>query len=379
VYADPRAARLGQFLFYDARFSASGDVSCATCHDPARGFADGKHFGQARGPVLERHTPSLWIAAYNRWFFWDGRADSLWSQALKPLEEPREHGATRLGIAHALHADADLRRAYEELFGPLPPLDDAARFPPAGRPVPDAPDDPQARAWAGMEPADQAAVDLVFANTGKALAAYERLLVSRAAPFDAFVAGVRAGDLYQQLALSQEARGGLRLFVGKARCVLCHSGPNFTDREFHDNRVPPLKPGPRLDAARYDGIPLVQAVPFIGVGAFSDAPEGEARDKVGFLLRAGHNWSEFKTPTLRNAVLTAPYMHQGQLATLDDVLAYYNTLATAVPSHHQGERTLVPLDLGPQELSDLRAFLESLVDARIAPELLRQPPTPYLP
>ena len=374
---DPGAARLGQFVFFDPRFSGSGKVSCATCHVPEKSFTDGKHFGEGAA-VLERHTPSLWNVAYNRWFFWDGRADSLWAQALQPVEEPREHGISRLAVAHTLYDDADLRRGYEDVFGPLPELGDVARFPPVGRPLPDTAQ-PDGRAWDGMAPEDRGAVDRVFANFGKALGAYERLLVSRAAPFDEFVAAVRAGKLYEQLALTPGARHGLKLFVGEARCVLCHSGPNFTDKEFHDNRVGPLLGGTRLDAGRYDGIPRVQADPFNGLGAFSDAPQGEAEAKVRYLLRAGHNWSEFKTPSLRNVVLTAPYMHQGQLATLDDVLQHYNTLEHAVPSHHQGERTLVPLNLSADELADLREFLESLTDAKLAPELLAQPPTPYLP
>jgi cytochrome c peroxidase len=117
---DPRAARLGQWLFFDKRLSAGGTVSCASCHQPERAFSDGKHFGEIEGEagkVQDRHTPSLFNVAYNRWFFWDGRADSLWAQALRPLEEPREHATSRLAIAHALARDPDLKRAYEETFG----------------------------------------------------------------------------------------------------------------------------------------------------------------------------------------------------------------------------------------------------------------------
>jgi cytochrome c peroxidase len=370
---DPRAARLGQYLFFDPRFSASGKVACATCHQPALGFADGKHVGDAGfegAKPLERHTPSLYNVAFNRWWFWDGRSDSLWSQPLRPLEEPREHATTRLEVAHALHADPALARAYGAIFGALPELADAQRFPPKGKPG-DATFD-------AMAPADRLAVDRVFANFGKAVAAYERRLVARAAPFDEFVAGVRTGDVERQRALSPAAREGLRLFVGAARCVRCHSGATFSDREFHDNRVPTLTGEPRRDAGRHDGIPKVQADPFNGTGEFSDAREGAAQDKLRFLLRTGDSWSEFKTPTLRNVALTAPYMHQGQFATLDEVLAYYNTLERAVPSHSP-ERTLQPLNLSADQLAALREFLGSLTDARLDPELLRPPPTPSLP
>ena len=119
VSGDPRAARLGQFLFFDTRLSANGSVACVTCHDPDRGWADGETL--ARGVhALERHSMSLWNAAYHRWYFWDGRADSLWAQALEPLEHPNEHGTTRLACAHLVHDDDELRAAYEEVFGPLP-------------------------------------------------------------------------------------------------------------------------------------------------------------------------------------------------------------------------------------------------------------------
>jgi cytochrome c peroxidase len=129
----------------------------------------------------------------------------------------------------------------------------------------------------------------------------------------------------------------------------------------------------------YDGVTAVQADPFNGVGAYSDQPDGAARDKVGYLLRAGHNWSEFRTPTLRNVLLTAPYMHQGQVDDLDAVIAHYDTLRDAVPTHHQGERTLEPHELTPDERVDLREFLETLTDARLDAALLQQPATPSLP
>jgi cytochrome c peroxidase len=382
VADDPRAARLGQFLFFDRRFSSSGQVACATCHQPDHAFTDAKQLGDAglgelrpEGSAkasgrLDRHTPSLFDVAYQRWFFWDGRADSLWAQALRPLEDPREHATSRLAIAHALADDADLSRAYTELFGPLPELGDARRFPPKGKPG-DA-------AFDAMAPGDRAAIDRVFANFGKAVEAYERRLVSRDAPFDQFVAAVRAGDAAKQRhSLSAAAREGARLFVGAARCVRCHSGPNFTDREFHDNRVPTLTGEPRRDAGRQNGIATVLADPFNGTGACSDAPNGPADEKLRYLSRVGDHWSEFKTPSLRNVAVTAPYMHQGQFATLDEVLDYYNSMERAVPSHSP-ERTLQPLHFQRDQLAALRAFLESLTDVKLDPALLVKPASPLL-
>src|SRR4029077_12353158 len=166
------AAALGQFLFFDTRFSANSKVSCATCHQPARGFSDGQPLETALGRGT-RNTPTLLNAAFNHWFFWDGRADSLWSQALQPLENPREVGGDRLHIAHLIAGDERLSAAYQRVFGKLPPLADTARFPAHARPDPD-PQSAAARAWQAMEPADRTEVNRVFSNLGKAIEAYER-------------------------------------------------------------------------------------------------------------------------------------------------------------------------------------------------------------
>ncbi|MEM7307871.1 MAG: cytochrome c peroxidase [Planctomycetota bacterium] len=375
---DERAARLGRFLFFDRRLSKSGEVACATCHAPDRGWSDGRQLATGEGD-LQRHSMTLLNVAYNRWFFWDGRADSLWAQALQPLEDPREHGGSRLEVAHLLHGDPQLREAYTEVFGALPELSDAARFPRRGRPVPDDAAHPDAKAWASMSPADRAAVDAVFVNVGKALAAFERGIVSRGSRFDVFVEGLVEHDPEKQRALSASERNGLKLFVGRAGCSVCHAGPNFTDREFHNTRVPPLagaeKPG-RADPGRYAGIDLVAESPFRGTGAFSDAPAGAAEDKLAYLLKSGHTWGEFKTPSLRDASRTAPYMHRGQFATLGEVLRFYNTLEGAAPAQHAAERILVPLGLSEAELADLAAFLDALAGSPLPEHLRRQPAFP---
>jgi cytochrome c peroxidase len=374
VEDEPAAARLGQALFFDTRFSKNGTISCASCHEPARAFTDGR----ARALGLEdvrRNTPALWNAAHNRWFFWDGRKDSLWSQALAPLEDPAEHGGSRLQFAHLVAGDARLRAAYERVFGPLPDLGDPERFPPRGRPVPGFPEHPLARAWNAMTAPDRDRVDRVFANLGKALAAYQRRLVSRRAPFDVFVEGLREGDAAKQTVLAPAARRGLALFVGKARCVTCHAGPHFSDLEFHDDRVPPpAEDGPSAvpDLGRFEGIALVLDDPFNGLGRHSDDLEA-GRTRLAYLVRTSHNRRELKTPTLRNVALTAPYMHAGQLATLADVVRFYSTLEAALPPHPE-EKLVEPLGLTPSEQAELVAFLESLTDAALAPELLRPPP-----
>jgi cytochrome c peroxidase len=376
---DPGAARLGQRLFHDARLSADGSVSCATCH-PAEGhFADGRQL--ARGlQQMTRHAPALWNVAYNRWFFWDGRADSLWSQALSPLEDPREHGTTRRAVVALLREDPDLRAEYERVFGPLP---DVAG--PAGAAGESGAAEATVTSGAsgasgasdgdGAAPADvPEAVTRVFVNAGKAIAAYERRLLSRRAPFDVFVEGLREDDPEKLAALSASAQRGLRLFVGRASCRLCHSGPELTDKEFHSTRVVPLREDLRKDPGRLEGIALVLDSPFNGRSPWSDDPQAGA-EKLAYLRAVPDNIGQFKTPTLRNVALTAPYMHQGQTATLRDALRHYSTFErTYDPNPGHFERMLVPLHLSEQELDDLLAFLESLTDVAIDPALLGPPP-----
>ncbi|HEV3028478.1 MAG TPA: cytochrome-c peroxidase, partial [Planctomycetota bacterium] len=260
----PEAAILGQAIFFDPRFSASSKVACATCHDPIRGFGDGKALTDLF--PIDRNIPSLWNVGYGRWFFWDGRADSLWSQALKPLENPREQGFSRLQVAHMLESDLRLRPLYEKVFGRLEDLHDLARFPFKGRPVPENPGSSLEKAWTGMAEADRLTVNRIFSNVGKALEAYERRLVSRRSPFDVFVEGLRTGDRAKIAFLSPSARLGLKIFVGKGNCRLCHSGPTFTDGEFHNLGIPPLRGGPT--PSRYGAIAEIQRDPFNGKTLF---------------------------------------------------------------------------------------------------------------
>ncbi len=331
VLGDEQAFMLGRALFYDPRLSAEGDTSCATCHDPTRDWTDGRRHlvGEFGGP---RDTPSLWNAALNRWQFWDGRSDSLWAQALSPIENPLEMGGDRAAVAALLAEDSQLTGLYEEVFGPMPAGD----------------------------------VDGVFANVGKAIAAFEALILTRETPFDRFVAGLASGDPEDLGALSEDARAGAKLFFGPARCHMCHHGPELSDREFHDIRVPSIGP---VEDGRYGGIAKVQQDPFNGLGEHSDDPVG-ARTKLSYLTRNPHQRGEWKTPGLRNVARTAPYMHSGIYPDLDSVLEHYSTLADAPPPVHPGgEQILVALDLSDQEKRSLLAFLEALSSP---------PPEPYL-
>lgn len=357
----PEAAQLGQRLFFDGRLSRGGTVSCATCHEPSKGFGD----GEALSPrfALDRNIPTLWNAAYHRWYFWDGRADSLWSQALKPIENPLEMASTRLQAVHAVLGDPVLRESYRRTFGEAPDLSDATRFPATG-----APGHPS---WSAMREGDRATVDRAFANLGKALAAYERRLLSRRSAFDVFVEGLKSGDAAKLAALSPSAREGLKLFVGKANCRLCHGGPAFSDGEFHNIGVPPSKGPPTPD--RFAAIAEVRKDPFNTKGAFSDDPAA-GREKLDYLIQSQDHWGQVKTPGLRNVARTAPYMHQGQFRTLKDAVEYYSTLTGMVQAGHHERVILLPLRLTDAEIGSLVAFLESLTDEQVDGRLLKPLP-----
>lgn len=368
------AALLGQRLFFDNRLSAGGRVSCASCHDPGRGWSNGQPLAIGERPA-RRHVPTLWNVAYGRWFFWDGRADSLWSQALEALESALDLGSNRLRIAHTVARDPGLRAAYEGVFGPLPDLADPARFPAEGRPDPDHPASPLHLSWSAMREEDRQAADRVYVNLGKALAAYQRQLISRNAPFDRFVAGLRRGDGAAPAVLSTSARRGLKLFVGKAQCRLCHSGPNFTDGEFHRLGVP--ERATFSDLARMRGIHLLLSNPWNSLGPWSDAPA--AGSPTRFLARGGHHgFNEWKTPTLRNVADTAPYMHNGRLATLTDVVRFYSTEA-GTPGSPPAEKIVRPLHLDSGEVADLVAFLRTLTGEPLDRALAEPIPDPARP
>ena len=375
VADDPAAARLGQFLFFDPRLSANGDVSCASCHDPGLGFADGKALAEGVG-TTGRHAPTVLDSAWNRWFFWDGRADSAWAQALGPVENPIEHGSSRLEVARHLHDDGDLRSAYEAIFGDLPPLDDTSRFPEgAARPDPANPDAAHNVAWSAMAEADRTAIDVVFANFGKAIAAYERRLVLGDSRFDAFVAAAVAGEDGAGT-LTDEEVAGLRTFIGPAGCTDCHFGPSLTNGEFHNIGLGPrdwLTP----DQGRWEGVDLVLTDPFNGQGAFSDAPDApEVDERLRWLGNSSNNLGAFKTPSLRTAALSPPYFHGGHFDTLAEVVDYYVALEEQ-PDYGHTEGTLTRLALTDEAKAELVAFLEALPGDLPSDELLEAPPDPF--
>lgn len=369
---DPDAAWLGRWLFFDTRLSASGTHSCATCHDPDLGFGDGQAFSQAAGTTT-RHSPTIWNTAWNDWMFWDGRADSHWAQALKPIEDPAEQATSRLAVVHLVAQDAELRLAYEGIFGPLPDLSDSARFPAQGKPTGD-PDDPLDQAWRAMAADDQHTVNVVFSNLGKAIAAYERQLIRGDAPFDRWVQGLQDGDPEKLAAISEQAVAGFELYRGQGNCHLCHAGPTFTNNSFHNVGLAWV-PGIRKDdLGRYDGIATLLEDPFNGLGAYSDDPDA-ALYKLGYLTQGADQLGQFKVPSLRNVALSPPYMHGGQLPTLTDVVRFYSELDQQ-PTWGHREDLLVPLEWDEAQIASVVAFLESLTGAEPDPMWMGPPASP---
>lgn len=351
VADDGQAARMGQRLFFDPRLSGNGEVSCATCHKPELRFTDGLAKARAIGQA-PRNTPSLVGAAYSPWLYWDGRKDSLWSQALSPLEDPAEHGGNRLDYARLIADDPGYRADYESLFGALPDLADHGRFPVAHGATDQEGVD---RAMASLAAADRRAVDTVFTNIGKTIAAYERTLTPEPTRFDRYVRALADNDPDTASALfSRDEVLGLRLFIGRGRCIECHNGPLFTNHEFHNTGVLSF-PGDVPDKGRIDGLRELRGDPFNCLGDFSDDPARDcpelrfARDGIELL-------GAVRTPSLRNLTDTGPYMHKGQHGALEEALAHYNRAPPAMIGHNEAK----PLGLGGWQLAQLEAFLDTL-------------------
>lgn len=305
------AAELGRTLFGDVLLSPTGTVACASCHEADRAFTDGRPTSPEGVLPVDRNAPSIVLASYSRWQLWDGRADSLWMQALLPMEDRREFGSSRLFVAHRVF-DA-YRVQYEASFGPLPPLGDTARFPPSGK--------PGDSAWAAMTAADQESVTRVFVNVGKAIAAFERTFRGLQSGIDKYAVDTGALDDAQ--------KDGLRAFF-RAGCAQCHYGPRLTDDAFHVARFPSGRFDMMPDTGRIDGIAQLAASVFRGDGAYSDAPEvGRARQ-----LPAVGAWTlgAFKTPSLRGVAVTSPYGHGGNVPSLADAVEAHRTLGAIYPA-----------------------------------------------
>lgn len=336
VADDSRAAKLGQALFFSTSLSPSNAIACATCHRPELRFTDGMQKGRGVGQS-KRNTRSIVGVAYSPWQYWDGRRDSQWAQALSPVEDPAEHGGSRQHTVHAVASDERFRKQYEDLFGFLPDLDDPRN------------------------------VDRVFSNIGKAIAAYERLIMPGPSRFDRYVAAVLSGDEKKTLYSADEI-AGLRLFIGKAACTQCHNGPLLTNHEFHNTGVLSF-PGEVPDKGRAAGVRQVLADPFNCRGEFSDASE-QACAELEFARSGYEVLGAFRTPSLRNLQHTQPYMHKGQMFTLAEVLVHYNEAPLSMIGHNESK----PLGLSALELMQLEAFLMTLAAPLATDEKWLRPP-----
>jgi cytochrome c peroxidase len=394
---DPRAAAFGQALFFDARFSGvlldgdndgsvnalglkgdAGKVSCAGCHLPGSGFSDSRTI---RGQISlgsgwgRRRAPSLLDVGQSTLLMWDGRRDSFFSQVFGVLESAVEMNSSRLFAAQQVFANH--KPSYEALFGALPALADAQRFPPLRAETTGcrqldksdkcttsmlgAPGD--GAAFDGLSAEDQAAVTRVWVNVGKALGAYERLLSSGPGRFDAWLHGDAS-------ALSRAEQRGAALFVGKAQCSGCHSGPYLSDEKFHNVGLQPQVVATVFidsdDPGAGAALPLVKTDALNVQGAFSDGDDG----RLPAVVPTGAVGA-FRTPRLRGVAERPSFMHTGQLSGLADVVDFFDRGGDKFG--FPGTNELSPLSLTPRERADLVAFLSTLTGPGPSRALLAPP------
>jgi cytochrome c peroxidase len=390
---DSSAARFGQQLFFEKSYSGpltigddgtngspgaageKGKVGCVSCHSPSSWWMDSRSnpnnmsLGVA---YTERNAPSLVNAAFYQWFGWAGKQDSLWCQASGSPESKDNTSGNRLQYAHMVYAK--YRAAYDAIF-PVPldsALDpgaaDAARFPPSGKPKAAA-TDPDG-SWELMTDADRQIVLTIMTNCGKSIAAYERQLVSRHSPFDRFVEG-------DATALSTSARSGLKVFIGKGACNACHKSETFTDNDFHTTGVPQQvgEHVPPADSGRFVDLVKVLANPFNGAGQFSDDPAA-GQMKLNGLAQSDSDTGKFRTKSLRHVAQTAPYMHNGSMQTLEEVVHFYNNGGGASDYAGTKDSRILPLNLTLEEEANLVAFLKALTGDPIRAELGQDTSTP---
>lgn len=396
TFADsPAAAAFGQRLFFDPRFSGrlldgdndgspatlgekgeTGKVSCAGCHVPEDGFSDTRSPGQqislAAGWILRR-TPSLLDSGHRRLLHWDGRRDTSYNQALGVVEATLEYNSSRYFFAQQLFA---LHRAeYEALFGPMPPLDDPSVFPPLAAEetgcsaLDGEPSDCQGRPgdmgyFDSLSPEDKDAVTRVAVNAGKAIGAYVRRLSCGPGRLDAWLAG-------DETALTPAEKRGALTFVGKGKCVSCHSGPLLTDHAFHNVG---LLAGTvavvfidKDDPGARKGLLAALADPLSSKGPYSDGDDGRLPEVV-----TDEMLGAFATPGLRCVAGRPAFMHTGQMKDLAEVVDFFDR--GGHPAGFLGESELGELGLGDAEKADLVAFLRTLDGPGPAPDLLVPPP-----
>jgi cytochrome c peroxidase len=336
---NPAGIALGEHLFNDPRLSANGQMSCATCHQAGRDWSDGRAKGL--GTVdLDRRTPSLWNVGYAHWFGWDGAGDSLWAQAIRPILDPREMGGDAARVGRLLRETPELACGYERAFGAKAGDDD----------------------------------ERLLVDAAKALAAFQATLVSPRTALDAFRDALVAGDRAASMRYPLAEQRGLKLFIGSANCDTCHFGPRFTNGEFGDVGITFfVRPG-EVDPGRLGGLAKLAGSPFNLLGRYNDDTSAVSTQRTRHVQRLHANFGEFRVPSLRQVGRAAAYMHNGSLATLEEVVRHYSEV-NPDRLHSDGTPLVRPLGLSPQQSTDLVAFLRSL-DAKVPP---RTPAPPLCP
>lgn len=315
------AIKLGRILFFDQAISVNGKISCHSCHDPEYAFTDGRDRSLGIA-ILDRNAPSIANLSLNRWFGWDGRSDNLWAQSVHPILNEKEMGATATTLVKRLSQKPGFPEGYMRAT---------------------------ARKLSSEMPSN------VLINIAKFLAAFQETLVTPKTEFDVFLeALIEEKDTSNY---PDAAKRGLKTFIGKGQCFVCHFGPNFTNQEFADNALSNFIDGTKVDGGRFTGLQKYQTEPFKRSGLYSDqVPENDIWFYAELTPR---NWGEFRVPSLRNVANTAPYMHNGSLKTLKDVVDHYSNIDLE-RLHTDGENILKPLKLSDLETQDLIAFLETL-------------------
>lgn len=327
VSGNAAAIDLGRRLFSDSALSRSGYIGCVTCHQPDRALTDLRPRAHGMADV-DRNTPTIANLRLQRWYGWGGTSDSLWMASIRPLLDARELDTDAAFIARRFSLNEDLSCRYRKVFGHAPDHAD----------------------------------DALLVNVGKALAAFQETLVTQRTAFDAFRDALERNDRAATAQYPAAAQRGLKTFVGKGNCFVCHSGPNFSNGEFHDTGITFFVAPGKVDAGRHEGIRALRDSRFNLLGRFNDDASGKNSVATRHVVLEHRHWGEFRTPSLRNVAVTPPYMHNGSLPTLRDVIRHYSELDES-RLHADGERILRRLSLSVQEIDDLVAFLETLTDA----------------
>jgi len=325
VSGNKSAIAFGKELFRSRFLSASRRHSCVTCHKPNRAYADG--IARSTGvSTVDRNTISLANLRLNRWYGWEGGSDNLWAQSIRPILDPREMNATPALIAKRLRKDAPFSRGYQATFKSSPNTHDDGQ---------------------------------IIVNLGKALAAYQETIVTPKSSFDRFRDALSKNDKQETEKYPLAAKRGLKMFIGKGKCGLCHQGSNFTNGEFDDAGIRYFKASGGIDKGRFAGIQKLKKSPHTLLGRFNDNPRKASGIATRHVTRSHQTWGQFRVPSLRNVLNTAPYMHDGSLATLADVVRHYSNL-NEERLHLDGRGLLRRLNLTDREIADLVAFLETL-------------------